>query len=83
MENQPKIQNRVNITIDQLPAVICDECKQEVFTEGVMLREVSPLISGERDSKLAPIPVFICKACGAVLQKTLPEALRKPKIVTT
>lgn len=83
MENQPKIQQRVNITIDQLTPVICEACKGEVFNEGVMLREVSPLISGEREPKLAPIPVFICLNCKEVLQKTLPEALRKKKLVVT
>lgn len=79
--NQPPTA-RVNVTLDQLTPVICESCQGEVFIEGVMLREVSPLISGERETKLAPIPVFICNNCKEVVQRFLPEGLRKKKLTT-
>jgi hypothetical protein len=80
MNNAP-LTERVTLTLDKLPAVICENCQGEIFTDGVMLRELSPLITGERDTKLAPIPVFICANCKEVHQKYLPEGLRKKKLV--
>jgi hypothetical protein len=82
--NIQPIQQRQQITItpDQLTPVVCENCGGEHFTEGVMLREVSPLISGSPEPKLAPIPIFICLNCKEVLQKTLHESLRKKKLVT-
>jgi hypothetical protein len=76
----PILPSTIRLTPDQLTPVVCESCGGEVFYEGVMLREVSPLLSGERDVKLAPIPVFICLNCKEVVQKYVPPALRKPKI---
>ena len=78
--NEQNIPQKVNIAWDQLHEVICESCKGEVFTEGVMLREVSTLITGASEPQLAPIPVFICLNCKEVLQKYLPPKFRKPKI---
>ena len=74
-------QTRVTITPDQLIPVICESCKGEIFTQGFMLRELPALLSPTGESKLAPVPVFICLNCKEVLQTALPEALKKKKIV--
>ena len=79
--NEAKTPGRLNITLDQLPAAKCEQCGGEVFMEGVMLREISPIISGERETKLAPIPVFICSNCRTTLEKYLPKELRKKNLV--
>lgn len=79
--NQPLLPGKMNLTIDQLTPVACQNCQGEVFNEGFFLRELSPLITGERETKLAPIPVFVCIHCKEILQKYLPDGLKKKKIV--
>lgn len=71
---------KLNITVDQLTSVVCEKCKGEVFTEGVILRELSALLSKDGNPKLAPVPVFICSGCKEVLWKYVPEKLRPNQI---
>jgi hypothetical protein len=78
---QPQPQTQVRLTPDKLTPIVCESCKGEYFTEGLMLREVSPLLTQDGQPKMAPIPVFICLNCKEVLQKTIPEALRTKKII--
>jgi len=67
----------LNITLDKTTAAECDQCKNEVFIEGVMLRKASRFITGTAQDAVIPIPVFTCSKCGYVNEEFLPSQLRK------
>ncbi len=69
-------QINMNITLDKTSGVTCDECKGEVFTDGVMLRKASRFITGTAQDALIPIQVFSCVKCGHVNEEFLPSQLR-------
>ena len=70
-------QMNLNITLDKTTGMSCDECGNEVFQEGVMLRKASRFITGTAQDAMIPIPVFACSKCGHVNEEFLPMQLRK------
>ena len=70
-------QINMNITLDKTSGVSCDECKGEVFTDGVMLRKASRFITGTAQDAIIPIQVFSCVKCGHVNEEFIPSQLRK------
>ena len=69
MNNQPKL----NISLDKTTPIVCDECQNDVFKEGVMLRKASKFLTGTPQDALIPIPVFSCAKCGNVNKEFLPS----------
>ena len=57
--------------------VVCPKCGGKVFNQGLMLRKVSPLLTGTGQPGLIPIPVFECVNCHEILSEYLPEGLNK------
>ena len=47
------------------PNVIC-ECGNKVFIEAVILKKVSPLVTGLATETLYPISVYQCSKCGKI-----------------
>lgn len=47
------------------PNVVC-ECGNKVFIEAVILKKVSPLVTGSPTESLYPIPVYQCSKCGKI-----------------
>lgn len=71
----PEIQ-QPKINLDQTTAIKCEKCGCEVFTEGVVLRKVSPILTGTGQPGVIPIPVFYCTECGGVNKEMLPRELQ-------
>jgi uncharacterized Zn finger protein len=69
-------QVNMNITLDKTSGVSCDECSNEVFQEGVMLRKASRFITGTAQDAIIPIQVFSCIKCGHVNEEFLPSQLK-------
>lgn len=69
-------QMNLNITLDKTTGMSCDECGNEVFQEGVMLRKASRFITGTAQDAMIPIPVFTCSKCGHVNEEFIPLQLR-------
>ena len=67
---QPKI------SLDQTTAITCEKCGCETFQEAVILRKVSPILTGTGQPGIIPIPVFICTKCGHVNGEMLPKELQ-------
>jgi uncharacterized Zn finger protein len=65
-------QPQLNITLDKTTPIVCEECQNEVFQEGVMLRKASKFLTGTAQDALIPIPVFSCSKCGHVNKEFLP-----------
>lgn len=68
------------ISLADTTPVVCEQCGCEIFEQGLMLREVSPLITGTGQPGIVPVPVFLCTKCGHVNQQFLPEELKAPQL---
>lgn len=66
MNQNQNQQLKMNVSIKDTVPVICEECKNDVFTEGLKLRKVSRFLSGTDKDGIIPIPVFYCAKCGHV-----------------
>ena len=66
---------KLNIDLKKTTGVSCDECNNETFQEGLMLRKVSRFLTGETQDGVIPIPTFICSKCGHVNKDFYPKDL--------
>ena len=64
------------IGLSDTEAVKCEKCGGEVFEQGLILRRVSALLTGNGKPGIVPVPVFLCSKCGHVNAEFLPEELR-------
>ncbi len=69
------------ISLQDTTAVKCEKCGGEIFESGMLLREVSALMTGTGQPGIIPIPVFICSKCGHVNSQFIPQELRDNGIV--
>lgn len=67
---QPKVR------LDQTTAIKCEKCGCETFTEAVILRKLSSLLTGTGQPGIIPIPTFICTRCGGINKDMLPKELQ-------
>jgi DNA-directed RNA polymerase subunit RPC12/RpoP len=70
------MEQQLNISLDKTTGVVCEECNNQVFREGVMLRKASRFLTGTTQDALVPIQVFSCAKCGYVNEEFLPLQLR-------
>lgn len=77
----PQNSTAVNITPKDLKTLTCEKCQGEVFAEGLIIKTVSPLLTGNGKEGMLPIPAFYCVKCQTVVDKYLPEDMRKPQLV--
>jgi DNA-directed RNA polymerase subunit RPC12/RpoP len=70
------MEQQLNISLDKTTGVVCEECDNQIFQEGVMLRKASRFITGTAQDALIPIQVFACSKCGHVNEEFLPSQLK-------
>ena len=70
------MEQQLNISLDKTTGMSCDECGNEIFQEGVMLRKASRFLTGTAQDAMIPIQVFACSKCGHVNNEFLPLQLR-------
>jgi DNA-directed RNA polymerase subunit RPC12/RpoP len=63
----------MNVSLKDTTPIKCEECENEIFIEGVMLRKVSRFVTGTSQDALMPIPVFTCSKCGGVNADFMPK----------
>jgi uncharacterized Zn finger protein len=63
----------MNVALKDTTPIACEECGNEVFQEGVLLRKVSRFVTGTSQDALMPIPVFACAKCGHVNADFMPK----------
>jgi DNA-directed RNA polymerase subunit RPC12/RpoP len=63
----------MNVSLKDTTPVACEECGNEIFVEGVMLRKISRFVTGTAQDALMPIPVFTCSKCGHVNAEFMPK----------
>ena len=66
-------QVNMNVSLKDTTPIKCDECENEVFIEGVLLRKISRFVAGTAQDALMPIPVFTCSKCGHVNNDFMPK----------
>lgn len=71
---------KLNFSIGDTTEVMCQECKYQVFQNGIVFRKVSKLLAGTDKDGLVPITVPYCVNCLEPIQELLPPELRKHKI---
>ena len=64
------------IELSQTKPVVCTKCGGKIFNQGIVLREVSSLLTGNGKPGLVPIPVFYCEKCGEILPMSIPEEIK-------
>ena len=76
---------QISITPDSLIAITCQKvnCDSELFTQAVMIRKLSALISPTAQEQKIQIPVFVCLKCQTVQDELLPDELRKKSSKTS
>ena len=71
MSQQQQI--NMNVALKDTTPIKCEECENEVFIEGVMLRKISRFVAGTSQDALMPIQVFTCSKCGHVNEAFMPK----------
>jgi len=69
--------NRVplNFELKNTEKVVCSVCGNPIFTNGVIFRKVSKLISGTDKDGLVPITIPYCTLCNAPMADLLPKEI--------
>ena len=73
---------RLNITPKDLKTLKCEQCGGEIFAEGMIIKTVSALLTGNGKEGIMPVPAFYCVKCHTPVDKLLPEDMRKTKLVS-
>ena len=63
----------VNIPLDKTTPIICEECGNQTFQQGLLLRRVSRFLTFKPQDSIMPIATFICSKCGHANQEFLPQ----------
>jgi hypothetical protein len=79
--NADMVAPQVNITPSDLKTLQCENCKGEVFADGMIIKTVSSLLTGNGKEGMLPIPAFYCVKCHEVVDRYLPEDMRKKPLV--
>lgn len=59
--------------------ILCEKCGHNSFTEHLMLRKLSKIITATQKDSIIPVPVFACGKCGHINSNMIPDALRIPE----
>ena len=71
---------RVTLKISETKPVPCP-CGCTIFLEGMVLRRVSPILSGGNKSDIVPImPIVYCAKCFKPMPDLLPDELKQEYI---
>tara|TARA_R100000234_G_C4862350_1_gene119755 strand:- start:33 stop:299 length:267 start_codon:yes stop_codon:yes gene_type:complete len=74
---QPSQQNpnmQVKLALKDTEDVSCDKCDHKLFTQLMMFKKISAVMSPTGEESLIPVQVFACNSCGHVNEQFLPPA---------
>ena len=63
----------LNIDFSQTTPEVCEECKNDTFTQVYQMRKLSALLSPSGQETMIPIQVFACAKCGYINKGFLPK----------
>lgn len=64
------------LSVKDTSEVVCDNCKGTTFSEGMFLRKVSALLTGQPKDSYLPIATFYCVKCHTVNDCFIPDELK-------
>lgn len=64
------------LSVKDTSEVVCDICKGNIFSEGMFLRKVSALLTGQPKDSYLPIATFYCVKCHTVNDCFIPDELK-------
>lgn len=64
------------LSVKDTSEVVCDNCKGTIFSEGMFLRKVSALLTGQPKDSYLPIATFYCVKCHTVNDCFIPDELK-------
>ena len=71
------MQQNLNVDFNQTTPVLCEECGSPYFRQTLVIRQVSGILTGQREPSFVPIPVFSCDKCGHVNEAFQPKEGKK------
>lgn len=72
-EGQQPPRANINVKLEDLTDVKCDECEGEYFRVVMMMKRLSPLVSPSGQEQMVPIQIFRCDDCGHVNEVFMPK----------
>ena len=74
MENQaPSMPTQPPFDMSTAEDVICEECENITFTEVIIIKKVSAIMSPTGKPIMAPIKTFQCAKCGHINEQFVPK----------
>jgi len=64
---------QLNIDVDDLLDVTCDECGNDTFNKAFFIKKLSEISSPTGERQLIPVPTFECSECGNINKELNPE----------
>ena len=68
----PPQQPQMNVDISKAEDIVCESCGNYTFTQVMLMKKVSALMSPTGKDAVVPIPTFACNACGYINKGFLP-----------
>lgn len=62
----------INFDLKTAEDVTCNHCSNRAFTEVILMKKVSAIMSPSGKEGYIPIPTFACTACGFINPEFLP-----------
>jgi|TARA_R110000824_G_scaffold228206_1_gene416028 hypothetical protein len=66
-------QPQINIKIEDLTDIECDDCQGKYFRPVAMMKRLSPLVNPSGKEQIVPMQVFRCDDCGHVNEIFIPK----------
>ena len=63
----------INVRLDDLTDVKCDDCGGEYFRAAMLMKRLSPLVSPTGKEQIVPIQIYRCDDCGHVNEVFIPK----------
>ena len=63
---------QVKVALKDTTDVTCDKCEHKFFTQLMMFKKISAVMSPTGQESMIPVQVFACNECGHVNEQFLP-----------
>lgn len=73
-QGQPNQQMQVKVALKDTTDVVCESCDHKLFTQLMMFKKLSAIMSPTGEESLIPVQVFACNSCGHVNDQFMPPA---------
>ncbi len=65
------MKQNINIDLNNVDNITCDECDNQTFTPVFMIKHLSALVSPSGQDTMIPIQIFKCSKCDHINEKFL------------